>query len=252
MKVDRRYILSDYETRVEGDTAVIAGYAAVYNARADIGWFVEQFEPHAFKRFVADPKADVRALKNHDPNFVIGRTLNGTLKLASDERGLHYEAIGNMQKPSVRELVADLERGDIDQSSVGFFVMDGGDSWSHTENTNLPFRSITEAGLYDVSPVTFPAYVDTTSGVDQERALRSIAQQIDPDGAGFLDKYRTEFSNADQLEQYLIRSDATETSNSSPNQQQPQPPAESASQNTAPLEAKRKLLEWQRLAKPAR
>ncbi len=250
MKVDRRYVRSEYEVRADGDTAVISGYAAVFNARTGIGWFVEQVMPGAFDRSVNSPVADVRALKNHDPNFVIGRTTNGTLKLSQDDRGLHYEAHGNLTKPSVQELVADLERGDIDQSSFGFYVPDNGDEWGHTDD-GMPLRSLVDVGLYDVSPVTFPAYLDTTSGVDQERALRSIAAEIDPAGAGFLTAYQTRFVNVTDLEKYLLRAADTTTDNSS-QANEPLNQPEAATQNPASLEAKRRLLEWQRLADPTR
>ncbi|MCT7656157.1 HK97 family phage prohead protease [Oceanimonas sp. NS1] len=62
----------------------------------------------------------MRALFNHDPNFVLGRTRSGTLALSVDADGLRYE-IDPPDTQTVRDLVlAPLARGDITGSSFAF------------------------------------------------------------------------------------------------------------------------------------
>jgi len=157
----------------EGDkpeSAVIVGYAAKFNQETEIGgWyrFREVIADGAFDDVLAD---DVRALFNHDPNFVLARTTAGTLKLSVDEIGLKYE----YETPDVsyaRDLAENIRLGNVSQSSFAFSI--GEESWSWAENKDqLDLRTIKKfSRLYDVSPVTYPAYQDT------EVAARSAEQK---------------------------------------------------------------------------
>jgi HK97 family phage prohead protease len=127
----------------------------------DLWGFREKIAPGAFKK--ALKSSDVRMLWNHDPNIVLGRTTSGTLTLKEDKNGLYIE-----NTPPDTQLVRDMvlspiERGDVTQQSFGFTIKK--DSWEEPdENSNeLPTRTIEEVReLFDVSPVTYPAYPDTT------------------------------------------------------------------------------------------
>jgi HK97 family phage prohead protease len=166
LDAERRSLEGALEVRVKGDSARIKGYAAKFNTLSNnLGGFVEQVAPTAFTDSV-NRGHDVRALFNHDPNIILGRTKNGTLKLRIDGDGLEYQAEGNMKKDTVRDLVADIERGDVDQSSFGFRTLE--DDWSTTDE-DYPLRTLVRVKLYDVSPATIPAYPDTTV------AVRSLA-----------------------------------------------------------------------------
>ena len=109
---------------------------------------------------------DIRALFNHDPNIVLGRTGTGILKLTIDRSGLHYEAEENMKAESVRNVVAYIERGDVNQSSFSFRATD--DDWG-TTGGDYPLRTLKRVRVFDLGPATLPAYEDTSS------ALRSLA-----------------------------------------------------------------------------
>jgi HK97 family phage prohead protease len=145
----------------------ISGYAAVYDSESELfyGNFREKIARGAFDN--AD-MSDVRALFNHDPNFVLGRTKNNTLTLELDERGLRY-TITPPDTQLVRDLVIEpMKRGDVSQSSFGFTLMD--DEWD--ESGEYPIRTLTRIGeVMDVSPVTFPAYTET------EASARSIERR---------------------------------------------------------------------------
>ena len=102
----------------EGEEMVLEGYAAVFNSETDLGHFREVIKPGAFDDVMTN---DVRALINHDPNLVLGRTTNGTLTLEQDERGLKYRVkLGGQQY--AKDFYESVKRGDISQSSFAFTI----------------------------------------------------------------------------------------------------------------------------------
>jgi len=116
-------------------------------------------EPGAFD---GTDMADVRALFNHDPNMLLARTSSGTLKLTIDEKGLRYE-FDIPDTTAGRDLKELLARGDISQSSFGFTI--DKEDWEERMGTK-PKRKIKKVKrLFDVSPVTFPAYTDTSAAL---------------------------------------------------------------------------------------
>jgi len=137
----------------EGDEMTLEGYAAVFNSETDLGAFREVIRPGAFDDVMDN---DVRALINHDPNLILGRTGNGTLELSTDERGLKYKVkLGDQQY--ARDFYESVKRGDISQSSFAFTI--DKQSW----NEERTVRSVDKVRqLLDVSPVTYPAYAAAT------------------------------------------------------------------------------------------
>lgn len=153
MKPERRFL--NHEFRVSQDaTPVISGYAAVFDtASNDIGW-TEEIDPHAFDSVMAN-SPDVRALWNHNPDHVLGRTKSGTLSLNVDARGLAY-SITAPNTTVARDLVVSMRRGDVTQSSFSFWVQR--DQWTDNPDGTVTRRILEFGELYDVSPVTYPAY----------------------------------------------------------------------------------------------
>ena len=108
---------------------------------------------------------DIRALFNHDPNYVLGRNIAGTLELEEDEIGLRV-VITPPDTSWANDLIKNIRRGDISQMSIGFIVID--DSWGTQDGIDI--REIKKVQLFDVSIVTYPAYTQTDVGV---RAMES-------------------------------------------------------------------------------
>lgn len=162
---ERRTFKGTVEVRAEGEQAVAVGYAARFDALSqNLGGFVERIDPKAFNQTVT--QADVRALFNHDANYVLGRSSAGTLRMGVDDEGLRYE-IDLPATATGRDLAVLLKRGDISGSSFGFRVLD--DEWGETDE-GYPLRTLKAVALRDVGPVTFPAYTAA------ESALRSLAE----------------------------------------------------------------------------
>jgi len=171
-----RTLSSRATLRTAGGRTIIGGYASVFNSLSeDLGGFNEIISPGTFDRALKE-KQDVRALVNHDPNLILGRTKSGTLTLSEDGVGLHFEVM--LPKTSYADdLVVSMQRGDISQCSFGFKVRDGGDTWKTTD-TQKVLRVISDVDLYDVSVVTTPAYQAATAQIVDSRALieaRSIS-----------------------------------------------------------------------------
>ena len=171
--LERRLVpLRHVETR-DGDEGgfELRGYAAVFDKLSeDLGGFREVIKRGAFKPPLKNGD-DVRLLVNHNPDLLLARTASGTLKLDEDPTGLRVSAdIADTQ--AGRDLRVLVDRGDMSQMSFAFRVLE--DEWDVDEDDNLT-RTITKVReLFDVSPVTYPAYPDTS--LEQPRSLRS-----DPD-----------------------------------------------------------------------
>jgi uncharacterized protein len=163
------------ERRAEGDAPAvpkIVGRAATYGTwttlyESKYSVVRERFVAGAFKNALKEEQ-DVRGLFNHDPNVVLGRTRSGTLRLSDGDDGLGYE-IDPPDTQTVRDLVlTPMERGDITGSSFAFTVRKGGEKWteySAEDGRDVYEREVMDADLYDVSPVTYPAYEESTSGL---------------------------------------------------------------------------------------
>ena len=153
----------------DDDKCKIRGYAAVFDSLSEeLGFFREKIEKGAFARTIVEN--DIRALWNHDANYVLGRNKNGTLKLEEDEHGLRIE-IDPPDSQWGKDCVKSLERGDVNQMSFGFFVKK--DEWDETDPKN-PVRTLKEIELLEVSPVTFPAYPETSVTSRALRAMNSL------------------------------------------------------------------------------
>jgi uncharacterized protein len=161
---------------VEGAPPLITGYAAVFNRPSEnLGGFVEIIRPGAFAKTIQTE--DIRALWQHNPEYVLGRTKNGTLRLREDEIGLRIE-IDAPDTQIGRDAVASIQRGDVDQMSFMFEVV--ADEWEQGAPVK---RTLVEVKLYDVSPVTFPAYPQTSVSVRQHVAELSGATGQAPGAA---------------------------------------------------------------------
>lgn len=192
----RSYSITGVEVREENGDPIIEGYAAVFNVRSAVLWdFQEIIEPGAFADSLM---GDVRSLWNHDSSMVLGRTTNGTLRLWEDAKGLGF-ALRPPDTQVGRDAVTLIRRGDVNQMSFGFNVAPGGDTWSFDEDNMLLRRIQRVNPLHEVSPVTFPAYRETSANLRSvlrsapdwvQRALTHGANHKAPNGGSGEDQAR--------------------------------------------------------------
>jgi HK97 family phage prohead protease len=145
----------------------ISGCAAVFHKQGEPGTeyriaenVVERIGRDAFNRALKE-KHDTAALLNHDPSEILGRVSSGTLNLEVDNVGLHYD-VDLPDSPVGLNARAAIKRGDIHQSSFSFRVVK--QEFTLGKGSEPDVRLIQDVDLFDVAPVTFPAYSQTSVG----------------------------------------------------------------------------------------
>jgi uncharacterized protein len=188
-EAERRFFVGsvDFEERDgQKDSNVIEGYAAVFNKDSeDFGGWVERIAPGAFDDVLND---DAFALFNHESNLVLGR--NGVnVRLTQDKIGLKYriELPNTTVANDLRTLIKDKI---INKSSFAFTANQV--EWKYEEDRSMPdIRTVKKMKrLYDVSPVTYPAYPDTS--IAARSYQRPEPQPETPDNSADLDLMRME------------------------------------------------------------
>jgi HK97 family phage prohead protease len=176
----RNYGLTDVEVR-EADDGVVsfAGYATVFNRNYEVydayGMFQERIASAAFDRTLRE-EPDVVLVINH-AGLPLARTKSGTLRLEPDAIGLRVFAELDSEDPDVRALLPKMRRGDVDEMSFAFRVVD--DVWTDDYSE----REITQVNLHrgDVSVVTFGANPHTMAMVRAALADESVREQLAAD-----------------------------------------------------------------------
>jgi hypothetical protein len=163
----------------KGSAGVLVGHGAVFYDPNDettryLLWddVEERVAPGAFDRAIRE-KQDVRALFNHDVNHVLGRTGPGTMRLSVDAKGLRYE-IDTPETQSGRDVVTVVRRGDVSGSSFSFRTVK--DTVTRETRNGRPYyiRTLEDVDLYDVGPVTFPAYEGADAGARAAIVARAV------------------------------------------------------------------------------
>lgn len=164
----------------ETDEMKIEGYFVVFNSETKL--FENYYEEISDKAFKDIDLSDIRALADHDTAKVLGRTKSQTLSLSVDEKGLFGEITINKNDSEAVNLYERVKRGDIDQCSFGFNILD---ETMDTRADGSTKWTITEIELFEVSVVTFPAYADTAVEARSEqmkqlekRNLQTRKQQL--------------------------------------------------------------------------
>jgi len=154
---------TQFRAAESGGKKYIEGYFAVFGENYEIfPGATESIDPGAFDGALDD---DIRALINHDTTLVLGRTKAGTLELMVDKegikgkKGLWGRIEINEKDQDAMNLHARVERGDVDQCSFGFDILE--EEIGYREDGSAHW-TIKKVKLYEVSVCTFPAYEETS------------------------------------------------------------------------------------------
>lgn len=189
---ERTFEIEALELRAgDGQQPLIAGYAVVFDSWSEVMTdsrgraFRERFAPGAFDRALA-AGPDIRALWNHNTDLPLGRVRNGTLQVHADGRGVRFD----LTPPDTswgRDAIESIRRGDVSGVSFAFSAKrEGGDTWEKPGPDGVAQRTVLDASLYEVSPVTFPAYPATTVGL-RSVDVPDFADESDGRAAGEID-----------------------------------------------------------------
>ena len=153
--MERRTLkMKDMKVRERDGARYLEGYFAVFDKEYQV-WddWIETIAPGAFANTLASGR-DVKALWNHNHDIVLG----STAALREDNIGLFGSILINEKDQDALNAHARVERGDVDGCSFGFNIVRMEESW-----VDDVYRTrILEVELFEISPCTFPAYMDTS------------------------------------------------------------------------------------------
>lgn len=160
---EQRTHLGGLEIRKNEDgteSRTIEGYGVVFESKShQLGWFTETVSRTAFDEVNLD---DVVATFNHDFNMVMARTSSKTLTLSIDNVGVKYR-FDAPNTTAGNDLLENVRNGNVVGSSFMFTIKE--DRWTFTKDAGgVDQREILKVDqLYELGPVTMPAYPDTTA-----------------------------------------------------------------------------------------
>ena len=164
-----RTVATEFATREDGDALRIEGYFAVFNTNYEIAPGLS-----AFSRTLQG--GDIRALINHDTTLVLARTKAHTLELREDERGLWGSVLINPNDQDAMNLYSRVKRGDVDQCSFGFEIVNEETDFRDDGSIHWTIR---EVKLFEVSACTFPAYEATNISAREKERDQITARSLE-------------------------------------------------------------------------
>ncbi len=186
-----------YRATVDEESRHVEGYALLFNVDSQPMWggdLIERIAPTALDGVLE--RSDVLCLMNHDESRGVlarWRKGEGSLSLTVDEKGLRY-AFDAPRTALGDELIEALKRGDIAESSFAFTVEK--DNWERKEDGTYVRTIVQIRQLYDVSPVYYPAYEDTSVALrslnDRKEEVRKELERL---RAAELNEYYNQLKN---------------------------------------------------------
>lgn len=174
------------QAETDDEVIRISGYGSVTGKWYSVFGFRERVAPGAFEKTLQE-QPDIRGMFNHNVDFLLGRTASGTMDVEEDKRGLRYEIRADALDPQSQSVARKIGRGDVDGSSMAFFVHK--EDWSEEKDKPMK-RTIRELELLETGPVVMPASPSTTAKI--ARAMQETG--IDFDAIqGFVVKKRAGF-----------------------------------------------------------
>ena len=113
---------------------------------------------------------------------------NGTLRINKDARGVRFD----LMPPDTswgRDAIESIRRGDVSGVSFQFSTRRDGtsDTWEKPGADGVALRTVLDADLYEVSPVTFPAYPQTSVGL-RSVTVPDFPEESDGRAAGEIER----------------------------------------------------------------
>lgn len=143
-----------------------------------MGDFEEEIEQGFFSNALQN--SDPRVLFNHAPDNLLARVSAGTARVEEDDHGLQYEA--ELDDDHVSSFVQrKIERRELTGNSFAFTIHEDGDEIRHRRaEDDKPLRILKAGGcreIFDVGPVTYPAYEETEVSVEVRDRLKALEEE---------------------------------------------------------------------------
>lgn len=159
--MEKRAIPAEIRVAKESEEPKVVGLGIVYDEWTELWPGYKECIKRGAVKMAPDT---VKSFFNHDPDMVLS-TLdsNPALQLIENERGMEY--ISPIPPTTYgKDLQINLERGNVKGSSFAFDVPPKGDRIFEDEN-GIYHREISELVLYEIGPVTNPAYIQTSANL---------------------------------------------------------------------------------------
>lgn len=194
------------------ESRTIAG-SIPYNSVSEYLGFYEILDPRCFEKTIRESK-DIKVFYQHNETKPLARTKNNSLRLENTDTELRFE----FDVPSTSDgddLLTLVRDGIIDGCSFGMIVIN--DKWEIKDGIQV--RTVLEAKLFEISPVTEPAYSETNIHV------RSLSDAFkDKESLDDNDKLAIQ-SEIDKLSNLLPKEDkSASTQQPEPEHQEPATP----------------------------
>lgn len=196
----------DAAPKIIPETRTIKGHAVVYGQESRVlydfvnkRFFIEIIEPGAITEETLR-KCDVKALLEHNKERMLARAVNGagSLSLILDNSGLEYR----FDAPKTQDgdyAIEMISRGDIFGSSFAYWTDEKKNVAYEKRSDGLLLRKVKFIDkIFDVSPVSDPAYMGTKVEV---RSLDSFFEEEEPDNS-YMKQVRELRSKSDFLTKY--------------------------------------------------
>lgn len=130
------------------------------------GMFKEQIAQGAFARSLAS--RDIKMFAHHDSSRVLAATGNGSMVLTDSPRGISFDS-KLADTVEGRDMFTNIATRLIKGMSFQFRAIK--ERFIQAEGEELPTRIVEEGDLFELSPVTFPAYPDSDVAQAAKRAF---------------------------------------------------------------------------------
>jgi uncharacterized protein len=168
---NNKILSREADFKIDDESRSFSGYGIVFNSDSvplvihdrDNG-DIEVYEQITRASIEGADMTDAIAAINHDFGKILGRSTAGTLELSIDDKGVMYRVPDLPNTTYANDLRESTSRGDIRGSSFTFSIdWEAGYDIEERSDGGLTARPKKIKRVYEMGPVTNPAYPETTA-----------------------------------------------------------------------------------------
>jgi HK97 family phage prohead protease len=157
---------------------IVDGIGIVYNSMTELfPGFYESIEPGAFSESLSDYNT-VKSFINHNSTKILSTTRSKpSLEIYDGDDFMEFSA---PIPPTTygEDLIVNLKRGNINGASFSFMIKDNGDRYKTLPDGSI-HRIVKSAEIYEIGPVTNPAYEQTEVGLRNKEFFNQLLSTVD-------------------------------------------------------------------------